>query len=77
MSFAHAVSEEVLSVCEIVLRDSSLDQSPALWEGVAALPPLPMKCTLPPEDLTSSTILQNDEIGSIGSSLSVLFRSEI
>ena len=48
VSFDQAVNEEVLSLWAIVLHLSSFDQSPALWEGVAALPPLPMKCTLPP-----------------------------
>ena len=48
VSFDQAVNEEILSLWAIVLNLSSFDQSPALWEGVAALPPLPMKCTLPP-----------------------------
>lgn len=77
MSLDHAVRDEVLSEWEMVLRDSSLDQSPALWDGVAALPPLPMKCTLPSDDRISSTILQKSRIGPIGSLLRVSLRSEI
>ena len=68
VSFAQAVNDDELSVCDIVFRDSSLDQSPALCEGVPELPPFPMKCTVLPEFLVFSTNFQNYSNCSTGNS---------
>ena len=77
MSFAHAVRDEALSECEIVRRDNSFDQSPALWDGVPALPPFPMKCTVASELRASSTIRQNSSIFETGSFLMVSTSEEV
>jgi len=60
----------------MVLRDNSLDQSPALCEGVPALPPFPIKWTVAPASRVFSTIIQNFSICVMGKFSMVATRDE-
>ena len=57
-------------------RPSYFDQSPALSDGVAALPPFPMKWTVAPLLQASITIKNRFEISVIGRLSSVFLRLE-